>query len=534
MAYVFISALCVIFGTLAGLVFGLRLAASWNEIHQKDTLTISEIEKRYISQSIYAELKQNFDVLQNSESTRIADISRLTEANQNLEHNNSQLSEERIDLQKFIEQKYAEIKSQTAEISRLTAELSRLTEANQNLEQNNSLLSAERINLQKSIEQRDAEIKSQTAEISRLTEENKYRQEKEMEREKEFAAILQQVHDKMQADFEIFAHKIFEEHSKRFGETNQKELATIVDPLKEKIAEFDKQVKEAYYTEGQERAGLKKQLEYIIEMNTKMTDEAKKLTTALAGNSKTQGDWGEFQLEKILEASGLQEGTHYRKQVNFKTDDGANVRPDYVIDLPEDRHYVVDSKVSLTAYTRYCDTDDKKQQETALAEHIVSIKRHIDELSKKSYHNLDINTLDFVFLFVPVEPALYLALQHQPTLFNDAINKKVCLVSVSTLLATLKTITFIWLQENQKRNVFEIAKEAGNLYDKFVGFIKDLETVGDKIRDAQKSYEDAFNKLSRSSQRGTTIIGRIENLKRLGANATKQIDQKLLEQQTDE
>jgi len=331
-------------------------------------------------------------------------------------------------------------------------------------------------------------------------------------------------------EFRNVANDLLEEKSKKFTELNEKNIGTILQPLKERIQQFEKKVEDTYNQETREKTALRKELEQMMKLNQQVSDDANRLTKALKGDSKTQGDWGEVQLELILERAGLQRGVHYRKQENFKTDDGANVRPDYVINLPEDKHIVVDSKVSLTAYEQYFNTDDEAQRVRYMQEHLSSLQRHIADLSGKNYQLLyGINPPDYVLLFVPLEAALTIALREDTTLFEKALARNIALVSPSTLLATLRTISFIWKQENQKRNVLEIARESGALYDKFVGFMDDLLGVGRKLNDSKAAYDDAMNKLCESPRKGDTIIGRIERLKTLGANATKQIPQQLLD-----
>ncbi|MGL4908251.1 MAG: DNA recombination protein RmuC, partial [Bacteroidales bacterium] len=299
---------------------------------------------------------------------------------------------------------------------------------------------------------------------------------------------------------------------------------------KEKIQIFEKKVEDTYSQETREKAALRKELELIVKANKQVSDEASRLTRALKGDSKIQGDWGELQLEMVLEKSGLLRDIHFRKQENFKTESGANVRPDYVINLPENKNFIIDCKVSLTAYEVYYNTDDEQERANKLNEHLTSIHRHITDLSAKNYQNLyGVNSPDYVFLFVPIEPALTLALQADNLLFDKALSKNIVLVSNSTLLATLRTISYIWKQENQRKNVLEIAKESGALYDKFVGFIDDLISVGNKMNDAKKSYEGAMNKLTTSAKKGDTIVGRIERIKTMGANATKVISQKIID-----
>ena len=386
-------------------------------------------------------------------------------------------------------------------------------------------------------EQRDelkacaAELQGKVAEHAAMRETNNALNERIEQSRKE----LEELQKRFQTEFENLANKILEEKSKKFVEINEEKIANILNPLKEKIQTFEKKVEDTYNSETREKASLRKELEIIVQTNKQMTEEANRLTRALKGDSKVQGDWGEIQLEMLLEKSGLVRDIHFRKQENFKTDDGGNLRPDYVINLPEEKNFVIDCKVSLTAYEGYYSADNDELRAQKLNDHVASMQRHINDLGSKNYQNLyGINPPDYVFLFVPIEPALTTALQHDRSLFDKALTKNVVLVTTSTLLATLRTISYIWKQENQKRNVLEIAKEGGALYDKFVGFMEDLISVGKRIEDTQNDYKAAMNKLVESSKKGDTIVGRIERLKQLGASASKTIPQKLLDRIRDE
>jgi DNA recombination protein RmuC len=373
---------------------------------------------------------------------------------------------------------------------------------------------------------RTTELQGKVAEYAAMREANRSLNERVEQSRAELEALQKKFH----AEFENLANKILEEKSKKFVEINEEKMAGILNPLKEKLQTFEKKVEDTYNSETREKASLRKELELMMQANRQMSEEANRLTRALKGDSKVQGDWGEVQLEMLLEKSGLVRDIHFRKQENFKTEDGANVRPDYVINLPESKHFVIDCKVSLTAYEGYYHADSDEQRVQKQAEHVASLQRHIADLGGKNYQTLyGINPPDYVFLFVPIEPALTTALQLDNSLFDKALSKNVVLVSTSTLLATLRTISYIWKQENQKRYVLEIAKESGALYDKFVGFVEDLINVGNKINAAKDDYSKAMNKLTESTKKGDTIVGRIERLKALGANTTKAIPQKLLD-----
>lgn len=349
---------------------------------------------------------------------------------------------------------------------------------------------------------------------------------------KEQKAELEQLQEKFTREFENLANRILEEKSRKFTDQNRENLDTILNPLKEKISEFEKRVNDVYVSETRERAALAEQLKNLHELNKQMTEEANNLTRALKGDTKTQGSWGEYILESILEKSGLVKGREFMIQETIKTEDGANLRPDVIVKLPDEKSMIIDSKVSLTAYEAYCSQDDKALREKALSEHINSIRRHMKGLSPKDYQNLyGIQSLDFVLMFIPIEPAFALAVQNDQSLFYDAFERNIVIVSPSTLLATLRTISSIWRQEKQNRNALEIAKKGGELYDKLVGFVDDLIEVGTRMKKANESYESAMKKLSEG--RGN-IINRAENLKLMGAKASKTIDPRIVERSMDE
>lgn len=341
---------------------------------------------------------------------------------------------------------------------------------------------------------------------------------------------IERIRVDLNKEFRLMAGEIMEEKTKSFSEMNAEKIGNILDPLKEKIQLFEKKVEETYNNETREKESLRKELEQIVKANSKISDDAQKLTLALKGDSKLQGDWGEMQLETLLEKSGLQKGIHYLCQPNYKTDENTNVRPDFIINLPDNKNFIIDSKVSLTAYERYFNAEDDNQRKIALNEHLQSINKHIQELSGKNYPSLyGINSPDYVFLYVAVEPALNLALQNDLELFEKAMRKNIVLVSATTLLATMRTVSFIWKQENQKNNVLAIATESGKLYDKFVGFLEDMAKIGKSLDASSTSFHNAMNKLSESSKYGDTILGRMENLKKLGANTQKKISDIIIE-----
>jgi len=344
----------------------------------------------------------------------------------------------------------------------------------------------------------------------------------------------EKLHEQMKIQFENTANRIINEEGKKIAEMNEQKIGVILNPLREKLGEFQKRVEDAYSNETREKASLMEAIKHINDTNKQMMLSADNLTRALKGNSKKQGDWGELQLEILLEKADLVKDVHYVVQGNYKTDDNKNLRPDFVINLPENKHFVIDSKVSLNAYEEYFNSEDKLVKEQKLKEHISNIKRHIKELSAKKYNELyGINSPDFVFMFVPVEPALFISLQSDTSLFDEAIKNNVMLVTHSTLLIALRTVAYIWKIEKQNKHVKEIAEIGGKLYDKFAGFVDNMVKVGKEIESAKSIYSSAMSQLTKKNGDGTeradTILGGIENLKRHGANTTKSIDQRLLD-----
>ncbi len=332
--------------------------------------------------------------------------------------------------------------------------------------------------------------------------------------------------------FKNLANEILEEKSKRFAEQNQQNLDILLKPLQEKLIDFRKQVDETYQSEARERFALKQEVEKLAGLNLRMTDETRALTNALKGESKTQGDWGELVLETILENSGLRKGEEYLVQDTQTISDGSRLQPDVVIRLPESKHLVIDSKVSITAYTRYIQADDDAIKTAELNSHVLSIKQHIQGLSAKNYQDLyGVGSIDFVLMFIPIEPAFLAAMRHAPDIYQDALKKNIVIVCPSTLLATVRTVAHLWRQEHQNRNAQEIARQCASLYDKFVGFVEDLDKVGQRLEQAQISYADAVGKLK--TGRGN-LIRTAENVKKLGVKPNKSLPSKLTDVADDE
>jgi len=349
----------------------------------------------------------------------------------------------------------------------------------------------------------------------------------EKEKLAEQKVSYEQSQQKLNKDFELIANKILEEKSTKFIEQNRTNLDIILNPLKENIKAFEDKVEKVYKAESDERNILKGVISELQIQSKLIQEDANNLTKALKGDSKKQGNWGEIILEKVLERSGLVRDQEYRIQASHTSAEGSRYQPDVVIDLPDDKHLVVDAKVSLVAYERSVSADTDEEREGYVKQHLASIKNHIQELSSKNYQDLyKINSPDFVLLFVPIESSFSIAVQKDAELFNFAWDRRVVIVSPSTLLATLRTIASMWKQERQNRNVMEIARLSGSMYDKFVGFVADMENIGKYIKNGQDAYDKAINKLSVGAGNLTNTS---EKIKKLGAKATKQIDTKYLD-----
>ena len=332
---------------------------------------------------------------------------------------------------------------------------------------------------------------------------------------------------RLKETFKNLANQILENNSEKFKKQNKEQIGDLLSPLGKELEQFKNKVEQTNKEHIQRNSALTEKIRSLESLNLKLSQDAINLTNALKGDSKTQGDWGEIQLEVLLEKSGLMDGVHFSTQGGYKDEEGKTKKPDFIVHLPENKHLIIDSKVSLTAYEAYYNADDEAHKEIALKKHIDSIRNHFNELSGKNYPSLyGINAPDHVLMFVPIEPALMLALHQDQRIYLDALDKNIVLLSTSTLLATLSTIASIWKQEDQKRNVLEIAKEGGLLYDKFEGFISDLLTVGNSLKNSQESYEKAMNKLVEG--RGN-IIKKVENLKSLGAKTKKSLPQKIVD-----
>ncbi|WP_338378306.1 DNA recombination protein RmuC [uncultured Flavobacterium sp.] len=346
------------------------------------------------------------------------------------------------------------------------------------------------------------------------------------ERNKEQKQEVEQLQEKFTKEFENLANKILDEKSNKFTEQNKENMKNILSPLQEKIHHFEKKVEDTHKESIDYHAALRQQILGLREMNEQMSKETINLTKALKGDSKLQGNWGELVLERVLEKSGLEKGREYEVQQSFTNEEGTRILPDVIINLPDGKKMVVDSKVSLTGYERYINEEDEVLKVTYLKEHVNSIKRHVEQLSAKNYHDIyEMESPDFVLLFVPIEPAFALALNDDNTLYNKAFEKNIVIVTPTTLLATLRTIDSMWTNQKQQENAIEIARQAGALYDKFEGFVSDLIKIGKKMDEAKSEYGNAMNKLVEGKG---NLVTSVEKLKKMGAKAKKALPETIL------
>ncbi len=374
-----------------------------------------------------------------------------------------------------------------------------------------------------SFSNKDSENKELIAKLS-IAETNLSNLNEKLETNK---AELEQLHNKFTLEFENLANKVLEEKSQKFSELNKKQIDAIINPFNENLKEFKQTVKDTYEKGMKERTELGAELKHIQELNQKLSVEANNLTKALKGDVQKQGRWGEMILEKILESSGLEKDKHFRTQDSFTLSDGRRQRPDAVVYLPENKHIIIDSKVSLVAYEKYVNSDNEEEKKQFLKEHITSVRAHIKDLADKDYINsLGLENPEYILMFVPIEASLGLTVSNDNQIFTEAWDKRVVIVSPSTLIATLMTVNAIWKQTMQTENALLIADRGGKLYEKFIGFVDDLKAVGVSIEKANKEYEKAMSKLSEGSG---NLVRQAEMLKELGAKTTKSIDKEILE-----
>jgi DNA recombination protein RmuC len=345
-------------------------------------------------------------------------------------------------------------------------------------------------------------------------------------------ADLEKLQDKFRVEFKNLANEILEEKTQKFTEQNKIKLDEILKPLGEKIRDFEKKVEETYDKESKQRFSLEREIKNLTDLNQQISKEASNLTNALKGQAKTRGNWGEIILESILEKSGLTLDREFFIQQSYTNEHGKRMQPDVIVAYPGERNVVIDSKVSLVAYERYASGETKEEQELAARDHLLSVRNHIADLSSKNYQDIyALKSLDFVMLFMPIEPAYMLAMQYDPNLWNWAYDRRILLISPTNLIAALRMIANLWRVEYQNKNAMEIARQSGELYDKFTGFLEDLQDVGTKIDATRKVYDASMNKLSTGKG---NLIRRVENIKSLGAKAGKEIPKSLLDRANDE
>lgn len=388
-------------------------------------------------------------------------------------------------------------------------------------------LVADKKRLEKELELSRSEVVTLHSESATLNERLRGMSEK-LDRQK---SDLENLQKQFTDQFQVLANKIFEEKSEKFTEQNKRNIDNILSPIKEKLQSFEKKVETTYKSESKERIELKTEINILRDLNKQLSSDAKNLVNALKGDSKVQGDWGEWQLETLLEKAGLTKGIHFTPQSSFRDEDGSLKRPDFIIHLPENKNLIIDSKVSLTAYEAYTSSGEE-QRDMHLKNHIQSLRQHLRDLAGKNYQGLyDIHTPDYVLMFVPIEPALTLALFENEKIFSDAFDKNIVLVSSSTLLATMKTVSFIWKQEDQKKNVLEIARQGASLYDKFVGFTEDMLRLGKQLKAGQTAYTEAMKKLTEGKD---NLVRKTERLRDLGLEPSKRINTALAERSEEE
>ncbi|GIV38011.1 MAG: DNA recombination protein RmuC [Cyclobacteriaceae bacterium] len=411
---------------------------------------------------------------------------------------------------------------------RYMAELSEKTSQVKAEQERNTALKQHIQTLEEKLEKERLRIEELSRSLSATEADYRNLEEKLSERQKE----LYELQEKFKTEFENLANKILEDKSKKFAEQNKTALSDLLTPLKEKISLFEKKVEETYDRELRDKVSLREEVRKLHELNHKLTEEASNLTRALKGDVKKQGDWGEFILETILERSGLMRDIEYRMQVVTKNAEGSAIKPDCLVMLPDNRHIIIDSKVSLSDYEQYVNADDDEQREYFLKAHLDSLKSHVKLLSDKNYYSsLDFNTPDFVLMFVPIEASFSVALQKDPDLFNFAWDKRIVIVGPTTLLATLRTVASIWKMQKQSQHALEIADESGKLYDKFVAFVEDLKKVGHQLNQTKDTYTDAMRKLYEGKG---NLISKAEKIRELGAKTTKVLDPRLVERASED
>jgi len=510
-----------IFSLIIGLVVGLTVAGLF-------------LKKRISDAESVAQSKAQVELALLNE--------RLSAATDEAKRLNGELAESEQQLASQRQQLEAS-RNECAQLTERTSRLPVLEQELKTAQTHNEELNKQVSTLQQKLAATESTMTSQTQEINRLTDESRSLTSRrdqlladlqkmstefaelstnldaERRQNEEKLALLNEAREQLSNQFKALASEILEEKAKRFTEQNQTNIGQLLEPLKIKLTEFQGKVEEVYIKEGQERSALAQQVKHLMELNKQLSDDAHNLTRALKGSSKTRGNWGEMILEKILESSGLRKGYEYDVQESHTRDDGSRAQPDVIIHLPEERNIIVDAKVMLNAYEEYVNTEDDAERDAAMKRHLEAVRGHIKGLSEKNYQGIHgVKSLDFVLMFIPVEPAFMLAISHDNDLWQDAWKRNVLLVSPSTLLFVVRTVAHLWRQEQQNRNAQEIARRGAELYDKLVGFVEDLKGVGNRIKQAQNEYDKAYGKFV--DGRGN-VIRQAEMLKGLGVKPSK-------------
>lgn len=430
----------------------------------------------------------------------------------------SSASQHNFELKNAIQTANTELKILAEQLTEKKVETNHLV-----LKNNESI--AEKNKYRKKLEEAELDLNSQQANLIQLESNVSVLQEKLHKQQDDFEVLR----EKSLTEFESLANKLFEEKSTKFSKQNKENIEQILAPLKENLSEFKKKVEETYDKESKQRFSLEEKIKDLVNLNEQISQDANNLTNALKGQAKTQGDWGEMILESILEYSGLVKNREYFVQESFSDEKGNRKQPDVTIKYPDDRYVIIDSKVSLTAYERFANETDKEQQKTHLHNHLISIKSHVDNLSSKEYERRD-KALDFVFLFIPIEPAFLTALNADSELWNYAYSRRIVILSPTNLIATLRVIADVWSKEIQNLNAREISKRGKRLYEKFVGFVSDMESIKKGLSKATESYDLAMKKLHTGSG---NLVGQAQKLKDLGINTSKQIPTKYLNEENE-
>jgi len=427
----------------------------------------------------------------------------------------------------------AAVSNAQLDLARMNDELRKETGARAAAEEKNARIAL----LEDEITKRDVNVRDQAQRIDALQNESSTLKEERAQlktsldqerlRADERISELNRQRKELSVEFENLANKILDEKSKKFTEQNKTNLDALLKPLGDRIKDFEKKVDDTYVKESKDRYSLVNEITRLREQNAQIGKDAVNLTNALKGETKTQGIWGEHILETILQKAGFVKGLHYDVQVSISTEEGRRVQPDVILHLPENRHIVVDSKVNLTSYTRYCEMDDCPERDDELQKHVAAFRKHVADLSSKQYQDhYKLPSLEFVLMFVPLEPAFLLALQTDISIYDFAFQERISIVTPSTLHATVHTLLNIWKQDTRNKYAMQIAEEAGKLYDKFASFTGDLEDIGVRLGATQKSYDSAHNKLTSGTG---NLVARAEKLLSLGAKAKKRLSAKLLE-----